>query len=88
MIIRNVSVDGNLAPKAINFLAEIPENVLHHEHHGLRHPFSIYHVSLRRVAEALTAVFARYNHEIGHYEKHGDVDRYKELLRAQRDLAV
>jgi hypothetical protein len=85
-IVRSILEDGNLAPAAVNHLANIPETSLYHEKHGLRHPFSIYHVSLRTVAEAFEEAIQKYNHELGLYSEKGDVKFYKSLLRAQKDL--
>ena len=41
--------DGNLLPAAYNTIASIPENLLRHAEHGLRHPVSAYSTSLRLI---------------------------------------
>ncbi len=85
-IIRSLLNDGHLAPSAVNYLINIPDAYLHHEKHGLRHPFSIYHVSLKRVTDAFEEVIQRYHAEVRIYSDKGEVKHYKNLLRAQRDL--
>lgn len=85
-IVRSTLGDGNLAPAAVNHLVNIPDAYLHHEKHNLRHPFSIYHGSLRAVTEAFAEVVQKYNHELELYLERGEVEFYKSLLHAQREL--
>jgi hypothetical protein len=85
-IVRSIPDDGNLAPSAVNYLVNVPDTCLHHEAHGLRHPFSIYHVSLRAITEAFADVIQEYNHQLQLYVKEPEVKFYKNLLRAQREL--
>jgi hypothetical protein len=85
-IVRSILDDGNLAPTAVNYLVNIPDDYLYHEKQNLRHPFSIYHVSLRAVTEAFEEVIQKYNHELELYLEKNDVKFYKSLLHAQREL--
>src|SRR5690349_13081593 len=85
-IIRSMMQDGNFAPVGVNYLVNVPETMSFHEQHGLRHPFSIYHVSLRAVTDGFAHVLEEYNHEIEVYTAETDVKLFKRLLRAQRHL--
>lgn len=85
-IVRSILQDGNFAPVAVNYLGNIPDTMSFHEKHGLRHPFSIYHVSLRAVTEGFTHVLEEYNNEIKNYSAGTDVKFFKKLLGAQRNL--
>lgn len=42
---------GNLQPEAFNLLKHLPDEMLHYADHQLRHPFSIYSLSLQKVFE-------------------------------------
>ena len=85
-IIRSILQDGNFAPVAVNYLGNIPDTMSFHEKHGLRHPFSIYHVSLRAVTEGFTQVLEEYSNELKNYSAETDVKFFKKLLSAQRNL--
>jgi hypothetical protein len=48
--------DGNLHPEAFNCLKLLPEDVVYHQDHNERHPFSIYSLSIQRVMQAFSAI--------------------------------
>jgi len=79
-IIRSILQDGNFAPVAVNYLGNIPDTMSFHEKHGLRHPFSIYHVSLRAVTEGFTQVLEEYSNELKNYSAETDVKFFKKYL--------
>jgi|ERR1051325_1113105 hypothetical protein len=85
-ITRSIQKDGNFAPAAVNYLINIPEAFLFHERHGLRHPFSIYHVSLRAVTDGFARVLEEHSNEVKLYRTQGDLKFFKKLLRAQQNL--
>lgn len=59
-ITRNLSSDGTFSPEAVNFLGQIPPEALFYIPHQLRHPDSIYSLSLGNVAEAFSKVADAY----------------------------
>ncbi|QEE27483.1 hypothetical protein FTW19_05335 [Terriglobus albidus] len=60
LVTRSISKDGTLAPSALNILDHIPEEALFHTAHRLRHPASIYELSLKKLAEAFCQVGNEY----------------------------
>ncbi|GER88957.1 hypothetical protein KDW_31190 [Dictyobacter vulcani] len=48
----SVSQAGNLFPRVYNYLCVLPDKVLHHTEHNLRHPLAIYSISINRVLQA------------------------------------
>jgi hypothetical protein len=50
LISRNQEHSGNLLPSAHNYIAGIPERLLFHVEHEIRHPLSAYSTSLRLIA--------------------------------------
>lgn len=59
-ITRSLAVDGSFRPEAVNFLCQIPDPVLFHLQHELRHPESLYEFSLDKVARAFIRVAEAY----------------------------
>jgi hypothetical protein len=55
-ITRNIERDGTLGPVALNYLAGIPEQNLFFRQQQLRHPASIYNLSLDKLSKAFVAV--------------------------------
>jgi hypothetical protein len=60
-IIRDVSLNGNINTELFNMLKSIPENILYHNQHQLRHPLAIYNVSISRVHKAFEKLIHVYN---------------------------
>ncbi len=57
---RSLKVNGNLAPVALDYLGSIPDSLLYHRQHCLRHPWSLYKISLNQVFTAFEDVLERY----------------------------
>lgn len=57
---RSLTTHGNLAPVALDYLGSIPENLLYHRQHRLRHPWSLYKISLDQVFTGFDDVVERY----------------------------
>jgi hypothetical protein len=66
-ITRSLSTDGNFCPAAANILGEIPRNALFFVQHQLRHPNSIYSLSLGKVGEAFTKLAEAYLSKMEEY---------------------
>jgi len=60
VVTRKLMIDGTLAPSAVNFLNEIPEQALFHNEHRLRHPATLYRLSLEKIADAFCPVAEGY----------------------------
>jgi len=52
--------DGTFAPRALSLLEPIPQNALFNAAHQLRHPASIYRLSLEKIAAAFCLVAEEY----------------------------
>jgi hypothetical protein len=52
--------DGSVAPVALDYLGQIPEECLFYKKHELRHPLGIYNISLQQVIGAFGAVIEEY----------------------------
>ena len=86
-ITRGLSVDGTFSPVAVNFLDQIPADALFHMSHQLRHPASIYRLSLENVAEAFCRVAEEYLLKIEEYGARSSDDfEIFELLSSQLGL--
>ena len=59
-LIRSIQKDGTLCPAAINYLGELPPGTVFHQAHQLRHPLSIYRLSLDNIADSLGRVAEQY----------------------------
>lgn len=59
-ITRRFNVHGTFCPSAINVLDKIPEHAVFHVQQRLRHPDSIYWLSLEKVASAFCRVTKSY----------------------------
>jgi hypothetical protein len=59
-ITRSLSTDGTFEPAAVNFLGQIPESALFYVSQQLRHPESIYALSLTKVSETFSKVTEGY----------------------------
>ena len=57
---RSLTTHGNLAPVALDYLGSIPENLLYHRQHRLRHPWSLYKISLDQVFTGFEDVVERH----------------------------
>ncbi|HLO85825.1 MAG TPA: hypothetical protein VK203_12575 [Nostocaceae cyanobacterium] len=55
-IVRKTLRDGNIYPVVYNYLNLLPEDILHHNKHNLRHPLAIYNLSLNRVISAFIPI--------------------------------
>ncbi|RXS93754.1 hypothetical protein ESZ00_17040 [Silvibacterium dinghuense] len=60
LIVRDRSTDGTLAPPAVNYLDNIPEDVLFYREHCQLHPSAIYNRSLEKIARAFCSVTKEY----------------------------
>lgn len=58
---RSLAVNGNLSPVALDYLGSIPDSLLHHRNHCLRHPWSLYKISLDQVFTAFEDVLERFS---------------------------
>src|SRR6266480_1080236 len=79
---------GNLYPVIYNYLHSLPDIVLHHTDHDLRHPLAIYNVSLSRVTQAFQDTLDE-NDKVyqAPAKKDGEIDiDTRPLLKAQQEL--
>lgn len=53
-LIRKLNRDGNIYPVVINYLKNLPESTLHYKDHKMRHPLSIYSISLEKVLNSFS----------------------------------
>ncbi|MGO8759248.1 MAG: hypothetical protein ACLQG3_14100 [Terracidiphilus sp.] len=60
LITRSHLNDGSYAPCALNFLEQVPDAALFNKPHKLRHPSSIYRLSLDKIADAFCRVTDEY----------------------------
>lgn len=60
IIKRNLHRDGTLAPSALNYLAGVPPQYLFFVDHQLRHPASIYNLSLAKVTKVFLTLTDKY----------------------------
>jgi hypothetical protein len=86
-IIRTLGRDGTFAPLAANYLAGIPQQHVFFREQQLRHPASIYNLSLEKLTRAFVAVLEGYARDTTRFsvEPNGDFD-LKALLEAQEHL--
>jgi hypothetical protein len=92
-ITRNLSIDGTFGPEAVNFLGQVPPEALFYIQHQLRHPESIYALSLGKVGEVFSKVADAYMSKAQEYRginstslEMSDLLRYQEnLLRAMQE---
>src|SRR6266403_5595898 len=84
---RRLDRDGTLGPRALDYLAEIPEKYLFSPQQQLRHPAAIYNVSLEKVTKAFVAVLEGYARETDHLKiaSNGKFE-IKSLLDSQEHL--
>jgi hypothetical protein len=86
-ITRSLSKDGSLCPAAVNILGQIPPNALFFIAHQLRHPDSIYSLSLEKVGEAFTKVAEGYLSKMEEYRSNSQNNlEMPELLRDQESF--
>jgi len=84
---RNLSVDGTFSPKAVNFLGQVPDECLFFLEHKLRHPESIYSLSLERVGEAFTKVAQAFLAKMEEYQTSTSGPfEIQDLLKRQEDF--
>ncbi len=57
---RSLTTHGNLAAVALDYLGGIPERLLYHHQHRLRHPWSLYKISLNQMFTGFEDVIERY----------------------------
>jgi len=84
---RNLDRNGTLGPLALNFLAGIPHQYIFSREQQLRHPSSIYNLSLDKLARAFFAVAEGYARDTALFKDlpNGGFD-IKVLLDAQEHL--
>ncbi len=83
---RSISVSGTIQPFAVNFLDHIPSDFLFFKSHQLRHPDSIYRLSLEKLAEAFISVTTEYLAKTKEYSSECDAFEVTELLRHQESF--
>jgi len=76
---RSLVIHGNLAPVALDYLGSIPEPLLHHRQHRLRHPWSLYKISVDQVFTSFADVVERCD-RIRSFVSTTDESRQFELL--------
>lgn len=84
----SISQRGNLYPAIYNCLRSLPDSVLQHTDHGLRHPLAIYNISLRRITRAFQDILDE-NDKVyqASIKDDGEVDIDTRLLaKAQQEL--
>jgi len=84
---RNLDRDGTLGPLAVSYLAGIPQQRVFFREQQLRHPASIYNLSLEKLTKAFVAVLEGYATDTTRFsvEPNGGFD-LKALLEAQEHL--
>lgn len=87
-IVRSTAKDGGVFPSAFNCLAAVPDTLLHHAAWPSRHPLGIYSLSTAQVLDALERLIPLLLAEAAYFGQHRKVDRYPDLLRAQKDLLL
>jgi hypothetical protein len=84
----SISQRGNLYPVIYNCLCSLPDSVLQHADHGLRHPLAIYNISLSRIIQAFQEVLDE-NDKVYHalIKEDGSIDiDTGVLLKSQQEL--
>ena len=92
-ITRKMNVDGTLGPLALNYLSGIPEEYVFFRQQQLRHPASIYDLSLRKLTDAFVAVLDGYARDTirigsgpdGGFELKSLLDAQEHLLRCLQE---
>jgi hypothetical protein len=87
-ITRSLSSHGTFCPAAVNILGEIPSQALFHIDHQLRHPESIYRISMQKLADAFFKVAEAYLEKSEAYRgsKPPETWEITQLLKDQEDL--
>lgn len=75
---------GNLEPEVFNLLKTLPEEILHHRDHTLRHPSSIYSLTLSKIKEAIINI----NEELSKMQESVDYFECEKLLNALEHLLL
>jgi hypothetical protein len=87
LITRSLALHGTFAPSAVNFLQQIPENALFNKAHRLRHPDSIYKLSLGKIADAFCQVAEEYLSKSEEYRSSSSTSfQIDQLLKEQVNL--
>lgn len=87
VITRSLARDGTFAPSAVNFLDRIPENALFNVAQRLRHPDSIYKLSLGKISGAFCQVAEEYLSKTEEYRSSGSaLFQVDLLLKEQANL--
>lgn len=81
---RSKKKHGNLEPEVFNLLKMLPEEILHHKDHTLRHPSTIYFLSLLKIKDAIIDI----NEELSKMQETVDYFECKKLLNAQERLLL
>ncbi|TPV39565.1 hypothetical protein [Bacillus dicomae] len=79
-IIRNKEVHGNLNTELYDVIKNLPDHILHHSEHTLRHPSGVYSVSTKRVFDAFEGFVSLLEDFKTEYESLSKM--HKELLDA------
>ena len=84
---RTLAHDGTLAPSAVNFLRQIHDNGLFNTAQRLRHPDSIYRISLAKISDRFCQVAEEYLSKTEEYRSSSSSTfQVDELLKRQADL--
>ncbi len=87
-ITRSLSLHGTFSPAAVNVLGQIPSQALFHTRQQLRHPESIYRLSLEKVGDAFCKVAEAYLAKTETYSEATPPNSWEitELLKHQEDF--
>jgi len=86
-ITRKLERDGTIGPPALNYLAGISEQNLFFRQQQLRHPASLYEISLEKLGEAFSMVADEYAKDTDRFNtRPSGIFDIKTLLRAQENL--
>jgi hypothetical protein len=84
---RKLSSDGSLAPRAVTLLEHLPSEKLFNVEHGIRHPASIYSLSLEKVGKAFKQSIETYRRlTFEHLVQTADMLKLDDLLEKQEHL--
>ena len=82
---RSIALDGNLAPRVWNTLSAVPENIFHHDLHGLRHPRSTYTQSINEIFCLADEVLNSLGETKNSFHWESKTDSYPKLIKAYQE---
>lgn len=87
-ITRSTPKDGTLCPKAVNYLENLPPAFLFNRQHQLRHPLSIYCLSLDNIADAYNKVAEQYVQRTADARGQNPAPDFTPLLAGQKNFLL